>query len=740
MKPSILFFSLLFFQTLLFGQSVKSQTEDKPNDLQSSKKLIQRVLPDYQSQFIVEFIPASSGNDCFEIDNKNNKVVLRGNNPISIASALNYYLKEIANCNLSYGCGTQMNLPAKLLLPKNKIKIISPNKYRYAYNYCTHGYTAAWWNWEDWEKEIDYIAMQGINLALVIQGQEQILINTFKKFGYTDEEIRKWLVMPSHMPWFLMSNIEGKDTIPGSIVKKRLELGQKITTRMRELGIEPMLMAYCGMVPPTMHRKFPEANIISTGEWGKTKRPDMLNPTDNLFAKIAETFYKEQTELLGECKFFSGDIFHEGTEAKNINVVDIGKSIVSAMKKSNADAVWVLQAWEENPNDMMIRSINKSDLLILDLYCEREKSLEQWSKRNSFSGVPWLWCNVINFGSNSGLDGDLKLYATKFSSTWNNTSKGNLCGIGYMPEGIKTTPAIWNLFFEHMWSKDSINIHDWIKNYTFRRYGANSIPALNAWGKLLTINYGNFSNIQDQAPFNSVLQALPTLDTTKIRARMWAAIGNPFPLEKIFYVWENLLNAANDCNKSDGYRYDLVDITRQALSDAGNSLYKKIVIAYKNNNKQKVEELSKIMIDLFDDLDEILSTRQELLLGKWIKQSRTYGNSKAESDLCEYNARSLVTIWSESSIFHSDYSNRTWSGLVNNYYKHRWETFLTALNNDENFNEDSVKRTIINWELQWIKQTDGNFNSEPKGNSTEISKKLFIKWDHIVRQLGLLRS
>ncbi|MGB3005546.1 MAG: alpha-N-acetylglucosaminidase C-terminal domain-containing protein, partial [Chitinophagaceae bacterium] len=462
----------------------------------------------------------------------------------------------------------------------------------------------------------------------------------------------------------------------------------------------------------------------------------MQNPTDTLFAKIAETFYKEQAALLGECKFLSGDIFHEGAEAKNVNVVEIGRSIVSAIKKSNADGVWALQAWGGNPNDAMIRSINKSDMLILDLYCEREKSLEGWSNRNSFSGVPWLWCNIINFGGNSGLDGDLKLYANKFSSTWNNTSKGNLCGIGFMPEGINTSPAIWNLFFEHTWSKDSINIDNWIKNYTFRRYGAYSIPALKAWEKLLTINYGSFSNIHDQAPFNSVLEALPTLDTTKIKARLFATTGNPFPIEKIFFVWENLLNAAKDCNKSDGYGYDLVDITRQALSDAGNGLYKKIVIAYKNNNKQKVEELSKMMIDLFDDLDDILATRQELLLGKWVKQSRTYGNSKSESDLCEYNARSLVTIWSEPRTYHADYSNRTWSGLVKNYYKHRWEIFLTALNNDKNFNEDNVRNNIINWELLWVKQTNGNFNSVPKGNSIAISKKLFTKWNYIIRQLN----
>jgi hypothetical protein len=27
------------------------------------------------------------------------------------------------------------------------VRVTSPHAFRYAYNFCTHGYTMAWWDW-----------------------------------------------------------------------------------------------------------------------------------------------------------------------------------------------------------------------------------------------------------------------------------------------------------------------------------------------------------------------------------------------------------------------------------------------------------------------------------------------------------------------------------------------------------------------------------------------------------------
>jgi hypothetical protein len=48
-------------------------------------------------------------------------------------------------------------------------------------------------NGEDWERFIDWMALNGVNLPLAITGQEKVWLNVWKKFGLTDEEIRGFL-------------------------------------------------------------------------------------------------------------------------------------------------------------------------------------------------------------------------------------------------------------------------------------------------------------------------------------------------------------------------------------------------------------------------------------------------------------------------------------------------------------------------------------------------------------------
>ena len=65
---------------------------------------------------------------------------------------------------------------------------------RYYLNYCTYSYSMAFWDWERWEKEIDWMAMHGINMPLSITGMEVVWYNLLKRLGYTTEEVNEFLV------------------------------------------------------------------------------------------------------------------------------------------------------------------------------------------------------------------------------------------------------------------------------------------------------------------------------------------------------------------------------------------------------------------------------------------------------------------------------------------------------------------------------------------------------------------
>jgi len=48
------------------------------------------------------------------------------------------------------------------------------HRFRYYQNVCTVSYSFVWWNWTRWEREIDWMAMNGINLPLAFTAQEAI--------------------------------------------------------------------------------------------------------------------------------------------------------------------------------------------------------------------------------------------------------------------------------------------------------------------------------------------------------------------------------------------------------------------------------------------------------------------------------------------------------------------------------------------------------------------------------------
>src|ERR1035437_1721788 len=145
----------------------------KDNDvIHPEQAIIERILPGHAAQFIVELMPSDS-TDWFEVASRDDKIVLRGNNGVSIASALYYYLTEYTHCQITWN-GTNLNLPDVLPKISEPVHKKSPYEYRYYLNYCTFNYSMSWWNWERWEKEIDWMALHGINMPLALTGEEYV--------------------------------------------------------------------------------------------------------------------------------------------------------------------------------------------------------------------------------------------------------------------------------------------------------------------------------------------------------------------------------------------------------------------------------------------------------------------------------------------------------------------------------------------------------------------------------------
>ncbi|HEX3075161.1 MAG TPA: alpha-N-acetylglucosaminidase TIM-barrel domain-containing protein, partial [Ignavibacteriales bacterium] len=234
--------TLLFM--LLPLQAASAQNNDPA--VKAAYGLINRTIPGYADNFIVEIVPNTGDKDYFELESRGRQIVLRGNNGVSIASALNHYLKYYAHCDISWN-GTNLNLPDPLPTVPEKIRKESPYKYRYYFNYCTFNYTASWWDWERWQKEIDFMALSGINMPLALTGQNAVWKRVYKSMGFTDGELDKFFSGPAYFSWFWMGNLDGYGgPLPNSWMKNHEELQKKILEAERGLGMKPVLHAFSG--------------------------------------------------------------------------------------------------------------------------------------------------------------------------------------------------------------------------------------------------------------------------------------------------------------------------------------------------------------------------------------------------------------------------------------------------------------------------------------------------------------
>lgn len=180
----------IVFHALIFSLNASESIIQSCQEFnkEAIESVIKRIIPAQANRFIVERIEAEDGKDAFELYSRNHKIVLAGNTGVSVTSALNHYLKYYCYKEYSW---TNMNPVTLKELPPvtEKIRKVSPYKYRYYLNYVTFNYTAAWWDWDRWEKELDWMALHGINMPLAVMGQDAVWQRVYRNLGFTGEQI-----------------------------------------------------------------------------------------------------------------------------------------------------------------------------------------------------------------------------------------------------------------------------------------------------------------------------------------------------------------------------------------------------------------------------------------------------------------------------------------------------------------------------------------------------------------------
>lgn len=682
-------------------------------DLTPVADLAERVAPWLVKNIVLISIPKEHGRDVFELETQNGKLIVRASNAPSAAMGLNHYLKYYCHRSVSH-VGNNIR-PVEVLpaLPQ-PVRRTSRFTYRYLFNYCTLNYSLAFADWDRWQREIDWMALNGINLALVPTGMEAVWENTLRRIGYTDAEALEFFPGPAYTAWWLMGNLEGwGGPLTQPMIDDRLALQKKILSRMRKLGIEPVLQGFYGMVPASLAKKFPGRLIVHQGKWGGFERPEILLSSDPLFSRLASIYYDEMKKLYGPNRFFGGDLFHEGGETTGLNLRELGRGVQESMLQANPDSVWVLQGWQGNPKQELLNGLSRAHVIVLNM------EGNDWEKRKGFDNFPWIWGIINNFGENTGMFGNLPRIASEPVLASDGPYGPNMIGIGALMEGIDNNPVVYDLLFETAWADGAIDLRHWLSEYARYRYGENPPEVDRAWQLLLDTAYKSGSRAE------SVFCARPSLSVKGVST--WGTTQIPYDPDTFEQAARQFLQARDRLRSIDAYQYDAVDMVRQVLANRGAAAYRKMVTAYEAHDKGQFDSAARAFLDLIRTQDSLLSTRREFLLGPWLAAAKEMGHSDAEKSLCEKNARTQITYWGPDDPANDahDYASKEWSGLLGDFYLARWELFVRDL--DRTFDGATVgKFDYFDFEKRWTAQRSV-YPTEPAGDPVEAAVKALTK-------------
>ncbi len=657
---------------LLLMASLTASAEQTRNP-QAAVDLLQRVANIDENQ-LVTILDTDLSGETFVLGAEDGKPMVTASTMSALTAGINWYLNHYARVNISWNNLTTDLSAASLPLPDNEESHTASVDYRYYLNYCTFSYSMSTWTWERWEQEIDWMALHGINMPLQIIGLEVVWRNLLTKhYGYTDDEANDFVAGPCFQAWFGMNNLQGwGGPNPSWWYDRQQTLASRILSRERELGIEPVLPGFSGMVPSDFESKTGIA-AEAQGNWCGFQRPYILDPSSSDFATVAANYYAELDSVMGQSLYYSMDPFHEGGTIASGKYAEGYTAIFDAMEANcGSDTKWIIQQWQWSSNQKTsLTAVPEGRLLVLDLFSDGNPGFNSYS---GYSPQVALYCTIPNFGGRSGFMGRLDKQMTEFFSYKAKYSTIN--GIGATPEAIGQVPVLYDNLYELPWMDTAPESAEaWLADYTEARYGQADSLAQMAWEQLRTSALNCQTSLQ--GPHEAVYCARPSLSVNAVSS--WGGTS-------IFYDPQDVANAAYRLLEANidhpNYNFDLLEVGRQMLSDYAKELLAGISEASGDTSGDDFVNRRDAFLALILDIDSLLGTDQNFRLGNWTEMARgmadeAEGTTDSDRDWLELdNARTIISTWGDYSASESgglrDYSYRAWQGMLKDYYYTRW--------------------------------------------------------------------
>lgn len=292
---------------------------------------------------------------------------------------------------------------------------------------------------------------------------------------------------------------------------------------------------------------------------------------------------------------------------------------------------------------------------------------------------------LLNYGQNNGLYGALEHYNDLVMTA--KEMGGNIVGVGITPEGLNNNEIIYEMALDAPWTDKRIDLEQWKTEWINRRYqlhrselscGKDAVQK--AWTILDNSVYKS-NNLKVQCTTRSVFDLVPDVSGLFGTTGNYLATKITFNTSDVVDALDLMLQAVElspHLEHVPAFSYDLVDVARQVLLDAGIPMYLSMIASWNKNNMDDVGTQGSRIVDLLKDTDKVLATDKNFLLAEWIADAREWGADDKAKDFMEFEARNQLILWGPATFapwMLDRYAAKHWHGVMGAVFAPTWDKF-----------------------------------------------------------------
>ncbi|KAH7884143.1 glycoside hydrolase family 89 protein, partial [Phlebopus sp. FC_14] len=750
-----------------------AQNDSDTQLLAGIRALVERRIPQHADSFHFALTPSNASQypalDTFTLvdASPDGGILIECSTVSACARGLYTYVTELGGVDI-WWTGSRLDqlpshLPAIGNTPITRSAIVP---YRYFLNTVTFDYTTTFFTGDDWELLLDWMALRGVNLPLAWVGYEHTLVEVFREVGVSEDDIFSFLSAPAFQAWNRLGNIQGSwnGPIPSQWIDDQFALQTKIIPRMVALGMTPVLPSFTGFVPRTMQQLYPNASIVNGSQWVSFPvaytNVSFLEPFDPLFTQMQISFLSKQREAFGNVShIYTLDQYNENNpySGDTSYLASIANATFASLRAADPEAIWMMQGWlffaaqsfwtTERVEAYLGGVSDNNGMIVLDLFSE---VYPQWDRLDSYYGKPWVWCQVHDFGGSMGMEGSFENVTVNPLEAL--ASPGStMVGMGLTPEGLVGDEFIFDVLLDQAWSLTPLNKTAYATAWAQHRYYIPNLPsgAVDAWNILASTVYSNTDpNVLGAG--KSVIELRPSIQGLLDYPSMFPTTV-PYDTNTTIVPALTMLLKAGEENPDlvhvPEYRRDIVDLTRQLLTNRFLDMYTHLLGVYNasSTNASDIRTASRPMLSLIADLDDILLSNSHFRLDtQWTRAARRMALTGSDDGhdngtyaaYLESVARTQITTWGPPGALIgllNDYASKQWGGIVGTYYVARWEYFLGYLEEVKRsggaYDDTVVLERTMEMAREWCLGTDGDdVSDEEAGDSIGLAWALLSKY------------